>query len=71
MFFVIFVICLKIILENWVMFFLEIENSLMINILIIFVLKFGLCIKIYEIEKYIINVILYGFGVISKKKIMK
>lgn len=45
MFLVIFVICLKIYLENWVMFFLEIENSLMINILIIFVLKYGFCIK--------------------------
>lgn len=50
------------------MFSLETKNSLMINISITFVLKSGPRTKIHEIEKYIINAILHGFGVISKKK---
>lgn len=51
------------------MFSLETENSLMINIPITFVLKYGPRTKKHEIEKYIINAILHGFKVISKQNI--
>lgn len=69
MFPVAFAIRLKTILENWVMFSLEPEISLMINISITFVLKSGPRTKKHEIEKYILNAILHGFEIISKQNI--